>query len=296
MSFHYSRALADSLPVDNLDGDPYALSSSIYMLVRSSWPDKTTAASPHFQFGTTSVPLMVTLGEGTSTSSQEDSPARTSAPQEPRPGFQGLDLGSGKKCSESSPKYDLSSYSSKTPQTSEPRALTSSFKTLPRSGSMRNGVCSERDKLEPPIGVKECGLSGIPTPTAGDSKGSGSRNTPGSRARPGLSLTDYVRGDGGTGRQAHQIRQAHQVHQAQLIPEPMTWPTPSASEHKYRRFGNTQQSKCLNALSGGALNPVWVEWLMGWPLEWTGLSASEMDKYRTARRQLLLSLRKGEGG
>lgn len=43
MSFHYSRALADSLSVDNLDGDPYALSSSIYMLVRSSWPDKRRA-------------------------------------------------------------------------------------------------------------------------------------------------------------------------------------------------------------------------------------------------------------
>ena len=250
MSYHYSRALADSLSVDNWDGDPYALSSSIYMLVQSSWPDKTTAASPHSQFGMIYAPLMDIPGGGTSTSSPEDSPAKTSAPQEPRPGFQGLDLGFGKKCSGSSPKYDLSSYSSRTPQTSEPRALTSSFKTLPRSGSMRSGVCSERDKLEPPIGVKECGLSGIPTPTAGDSKGSGSRNTPGSRARPGLSLTDYVRGDGGTGRQPN----------------------------------------------GGPLNPVWVEWLMGWPLGWTGLSASEMDKYRTARRQLLLSLRKGEDG
>ena len=251
MSFHYSRALVAVFSQgSNSGGEPSAQSNSTLTHAPCSWPDRTMEASPHFQFGTTSAPLMVSLGEGTSTSSQGDSPARTSAPQETRLGFQGLDLGSGKKCSESSPKYDLSSYSSKTPQTSEPRALTSSFKTWPRSGSMRSGACSERDKLEPPIGVKECGLSGIPTPTAGDSKGSGSRNTPRSQARPGLSLTDYVRGDGGTGRQPN----------------------------------------------GGALNPVWVEWLMGWPLKWTGLSASEMDKYRTARRQLLLSLRKGEDG
>ena len=28
--------------------------------------------------------------------------------------------------------------------------------------------------------------------------------------------------------------------------------------------------------SGGQLNPTWVEWLMGFPLGWTDLSASEM--------------------
>jgi hypothetical protein len=33
-------------------------------------------------------------------------------------------------------------------------------------------------------------------------------------------------------------------------------------------------------MDGGTLNPKWVEWLMGWPLEWTNLDASETDKYR----------------
>jgi DNA (cytosine-5)-methyltransferase 1 len=28
----------------------------------------------------------------------------------------------------------------------------------------------------------------------------------------------------------------------------------------------------------GALNPTWVEWLMGWPLEWTDLKPLETDK------------------
>lgn len=41
----------------------------------------------------------------------------------------------------------------------------------------------------------------IPTPTAGDAKSSGSRNSPTCNAHPGTSLTDYVREDGGTGRQ-----------------------------------------------------------------------------------------------
>jgi hypothetical protein len=31
----------------------------------------------------------------------------------------------------------------------------------------------------------------------------------------------------------------------------------------------------LNALIGGSLNPTWVEWLMGFPSEWTALGRSE---------------------
>jgi hypothetical protein len=46
------------------------------------------------------------------------------------------------------------------------------------------------------------------------------------------------------------------------------WPTPSASEDKYRLAGNSQQSRCLNALQRGYLNPRWVETLMGVPVGW----------------------------
>ena len=35
---------------------------------------------------------------------------------------------------------------------------------------------------------------------------------------------------------------------------------------------------------GGQLNPTWVEWLMGWPLGWTDLRASAMDKFQQWRR------------
>jgi hypothetical protein len=43
-----------------------------------------------------------------------------------------------------------------------------------------------------------CGL--LPTPTHGDAKASGSRNTAQSNAHPGVSLTDWVNQDGGAGR------------------------------------------------------------------------------------------------
>jgi hypothetical protein len=93
--------------------------------------------------------------------------------------------------------------------------------------------------------------------------------------------------------------------------ESSSWPTPTASEHKYRLRGDTQASRCLEAMarrgelerwptpttvdtftppkrsnptlgdaarqadgSNGKLNPTWVEWLMGFPLGWTDLEDS----------------------
>jgi hypothetical protein len=32
--------------------------------------------------------------------------------------------------------------------------------------------------------------------------------------------------------------------------------------------------------AGGRMNPAWGEWLMGWPIGWTGRMPLETDKYR----------------
>ena len=106
--------------------------------------------------------------------------------------------------------------------------------TWPRSGSMLDGRCYPLRTSEPPIFGRGFGLwptptacdwkgSGVnakcfdlldfaiergktksrdrfPTATAGDAHGGGSRNTATSKAKPGVSLTDYVLGDGGKGR------------------------------------------------------------------------------------------------
>ena len=109
-----------------------------------------------------------------------------------------------------------------------------------------------------------------PTPVASDAMGSGSRNTVTSKAHPGVSLTDAVRGDGGTGR---------------------LWPTPAAHEgrlgYQDRTSGKkgTQESLTTSVMysegrvpseewSGGQLNPIFVEWLMGFPLGFTDSSVS----------------------
>lgn len=71
-----------------------------------------------------------------------------------------------------------------------------------------------------------------PTPTVGDSRSSGNRSLPGSKAHSGTSLTDA-----------------------------------------------TERAE------GGKLNPEFVEWLMGWPIGWTGLEPLAMDKFRRWLRQ-----------
>ena len=147
-----------------------------------------------------------------------------------------------------------------------------------------------------------------PTPTLGDSKSSGSRNTPTSNANSGVSLTDATRGDGGKGRSSwptptvsHAVRGNHdepieEFQQRVLnyesgkypgkpgeslgiavrIDERQScgsWPTPTTQDGQNN--GGPAQSERnslpLNAQVGGRLNPDWVEWLMGWPVGWTSL-------------------------
>lgn len=99
------------------------------------------------------------------------------------------------------------------------------------------------------------GSSLLPTPTVGDAKASGSRQSQGSKAKPGVSLTDVV---------VHN-RTINETHGPRL-------PTPAARDYK----GPTQHrdpshGKGLpDALGqkGRTLNPLFVLWMMGFPPSW----------------------------
>lgn len=76
------------------------------------------------------------------------------------------------------------------------------------------------------------------------------------------------------------------------------WPTPTRQEVEHptatltgsgrRQSKSADTSHSLNLIDsvrqrgaiGGSLNPTWVEWLMGWPLEWTDLQPLATDKFR----------------
>jgi hypothetical protein len=60
------------------------------------------------------------------------------------------------------------------------------------------------------------------------------------------------------------------------------WPTPTVQDASNNRGPSQMERNTLplNAIAGGALNPTWVEWLMGWPLGWTDCGASGMDRFR----------------
>lgn len=140
-----------------------------------------------------------------------------------------------------------------------------------------------------------------PTATAGDANGSGSRNTPTSRAHAGVSLTDAVRGDGGTGRawptpsatmpndtedpqewlaRAAQLKVKHgngngagmPLAVAAKLSQGSAWPTPAARDFKDTGTSPAEferNTPGLAARAGGSLNADWVERLMGFPAGWT---------------------------
>ena len=66
------------------------------------------------------------------------------------------------------------------------------------------------------------------------------------------------------------------------------WPTPTVQDSK-NNGGPSQKRRMsvpLNAVIGGALNPPWVAWLMGWPIGWTDCEPLATDKCQWPQRPL----------
>lgn len=103
----------------------------------------------------------------------------------------------------------------------------------------------------------------MPTPTASDANSSGSRNTTSSKAHPGLSLTDWARGDGGTGR---------------LLPTPQAQDFRNCADYSSGSRGHSPQ---LRHLGSGRLNPRFVAWMMGFPETWFDTSEPPSEPSET---------------
>ena len=66
----------------------------------------------------------------------------------------------------------------------------------------------------------------------------------------------------------------------------LSLPTPTANDAK--NTGGPGQHRRntapLNARVGGKLSPMWVAWLMGWPIGWTGLEPLGTDRFLAWQR------------
>jgi len=136
--------------------------------------------------------------------------------------------------------------------------------TLPRSGWMRSGTLFLLLPLVRLIYATGAGSSPLlPTPTASDANNSGSRNTATSKAHPGVSLTDWARGDGGKGR---------------LLPTPQAQDFRNCADYSSGSRGHSPQ---LRHLGSGRLNHLFVAWMMGFPESWFDTSATPCEPSAT---------------
>ena len=97
---------------------------------------------------------------------------------------------SGPKFCEPFAHYDLDSSCWRTSEATFPWGSDEFSETWPKRGSMRNGVCYERQMSAPPTDVPGCSL--LPTPTASQPGGSGERQMArkSERIGPRYTITD----------------------------------------------------------------------------------------------------------
>jgi DNA (cytosine-5)-methyltransferase 1 len=197
----------------------------------------------------------------------------------------------GEKWRGSFTKYNLDSRSWKTHQCSLLGDLEPYLETWPRWGLMRDGECWEQQTLEQTIKGTESGLSpnGVDTfhtpNTTGLDGGSNSRkalkkkqeNWPTPRSCSAMAATITQESAWNTKRNPN----------LETIVGQRMYPTPTCHNSKEGAFPAEYNRKTptLATHAGGKLNPTWVEWLMGWPLEWTDLKPLATDKFHCVQQK-----------
>lgn len=224
-------------------------------------------------FGMTSEHSDVSISQDQSTSSTADSHARTLAAQELELAWEASEADFFTTSQGLSAKQTRDLYFSKTSQQLELVASTVSRKHLPNSGMIVAGRLYQPPKLVPRTYAKD-GFS-WPTPIADDAKRTQTKATADAR------MDRYKK----SGRVTGGTRQ--------LASEVLLWPTPRATDGS-NGGPNQRGSKGDLALPaavcqstsavGGQLNPTWVEWLMGYPLEWTVLEDWATQWFRSKRK------------
>lgn len=281
MSWHYLQGPeAASWEGDCLDGAPCALSRLIPMPEESCSHASLTDVLTDFQSGTTCEPLMEVDGVEQSISSAAAFHVRTLAQQEKERELPERSPVCGRTWHALSVRFDLVSCLWKTARSLFPEDLPWSSVILPRWGMMLNGECWERNTPELPTRDIAYGL--WPTTVA-----DGDRTT--NYAQGGTSLGVAVRNWPTPTVSGNHNRKGASKHSGDgLATAVKNWPTPTSSmltvgdmeQARHAGNGKTRPTYQVANQSGGTLSPMWVEWLMGWPVGWTDCDVLEMDKFR----------------
>jgi hypothetical protein len=292
MSSTYSQESAASpSDLNELECVPSPSARSIHIAEMSS--PSTGLASPSLKtLPTSEVPTLEQL-----TLFAAASRARTSVSPAKARGSAAREAAYGQSTPELLARFDPVSSSWRTSQFSLEGGLTEFLETWPRSGLMRSGIAYQLPPLAPRISETGSGL--WPTPVVPN----GGRSV--------AHVNDW------RGRTAYHNGKKVQVDLAQAVKR---WPTPTAVDGRrgnkpprpwdtgvplaqavamfptptardFRSPGRSRLERtgskageCLPQAIGGQLNPTWVEWLMGFPAEWTALSSSEIRSSRKSRK------------
>lgn len=322
MSWLFSQALLEAYsPGTSSDGAQFA-PLNVMPTRRRFWRnDKMMGFSPRFPSGRTSRLLTATHGRAVLTSFLAAFPVRTSARPERATASPVSAPASGGKWRALFAKFDRVSCSWKIPHCLPLVGSMSFLATWPRWGSMRNGVCMVQQMPERHIKGTGCGLWPSPKSRDGQPEGfsAGMR-----RDSPNLSTVvrapelwptptvhgDYNRkglsknsGDGlATAVKLYPTPTSSNTKAVHLrgadkgkTREPRTYfPTPTAVTEsggaamcKWGGSGSREKLKAIMTTQeiNGALNPDWVEWLMGWPIGWTSLGPLNLETFHEWQRE-----------
>lgn len=265
MSWHFLQEQEEaSWEANSLDGAPSALLSLMPIAAGCCSPDSGTDSCRDSRSGTMCRPLTEGRGGGGWMLSAGDFPAWTSALQDEEQESKASAADFGNTWRELSVKFDRNTSSWKTHQCLLSEDLPWFSVTLPKWGMMRDGELWERTMSPLLTFVTASGF--WPTPNAADHRGAGKTG----KLRDRL---DYAVERGATKSKVY-------------------WPTPQAYDskdtgpHGSKSWTNHVQRRSLLAAmvkepsNGGKLNPEFSEWLMGWPIGFSALSALATDKFQ----------------
>jgi len=291
MSWLFSQVLVEEYLGDTcLDGEPSVPLSGNSTQLAYCAPDKMTKFSRLSRFGMTYKPLTESLGEELLTLYLADFHAKTLAQQDEAQELKENDQVCGNTWRESLARLDPNTLLWRTAQCSLLEDLELSLQTFPRWGLMQNGALYPLPMLVQTISVKESGLEPnnetfFHTPnTTGIDGGSNSRKA----LKKRLEWPTPIASAGG----AMKLENSRGMYAGNPLAtavwmDRQKWPTPTSHNSKETNAPSEslRNTPTLASQAGGTLNPMWVEWLMGWPLGWTDLKPLEMDKSLYVQQQ-----------